>query len=166
MTIKCGGMLRSITMAAYAIAAAVTVIVIAGQLFRRTSLSALVMSQAGGPKLTRDRPPCYAVGIEHESAIVIGVVVRAAGREGHCLYRPRQAPRGSIHARRFAGLPGGSGGRTGQHARDAELALRRADWDRLSIPSPFVNGQPMPMTAPCQVTGKVTFSAERTTRTS
>src|SRR5262245_21861221 len=32
--------------------------------------------------------------------------------------------------------------------------------------SPFVNGHPMPMTAPCQVTGKATFSAERTTRTS
>src|SRR5216683_2155136 len=41
MTIRCGGMLRSITMAAHAIAAAVTVIVIAGQLFRRMSLAAM-----------------------------------------------------------------------------------------------------------------------------
>jgi hypothetical protein len=41
MTIMRGGMLRSVTIAAHAIAAAVTVIAIAGQLFRRMSLAAM-----------------------------------------------------------------------------------------------------------------------------
>ena len=41
MTILRGGMLRSTTTAAHAIAAAVTAIVIAGQWFRRTSLAAI-----------------------------------------------------------------------------------------------------------------------------
>jgi hypothetical protein len=41
MTIMRGGMLRNITMAMHAIAAAVTAIVIAGQLLRRRSLAAM-----------------------------------------------------------------------------------------------------------------------------
>jgi hypothetical protein len=41
MTIWCGGILCSITKAAHAIAAAVTVIVMAGQLSRRKSLAGI-----------------------------------------------------------------------------------------------------------------------------
>jgi hypothetical protein len=41
MTIMRGGMPRTMTMAAHAIAAAVTAIAIAGQLFRRKSLPAI-----------------------------------------------------------------------------------------------------------------------------
>ena len=56
--------------------------------------------------------------------------------------------------------------RTARQMRQAKGGTTKSGLGQISIPSPFVNGQPMPMTAPCQVTGKVTFSAERTTRTS
>src|SRR5262245_15772513 len=50
MTIRCGGMPRSITSAAHAIAAAVTAIVIACQLCRRKSLAGMQRDRAAQQK--------------------------------------------------------------------------------------------------------------------
>ena len=45
------------------------------------------------------------------------------------------------------------------------VAPTKSDWDRLSMRFPSANGRPRSRTAPCQATGKETFSREQTTRT-
>jgi hypothetical protein len=56
MTIRCGGMVRSITSAAHAIAAAVTAIVIACQWCRRKSLPGMQRYVSFSQPLPQDNP--------------------------------------------------------------------------------------------------------------
>ena len=54
--------------------------------------------------------------------------------------------------------------RTARQMRQAKGGTTKRDWGRSSIPSPSASGRPRSRTAPCQATGRETFSPERTTR--